>query len=131
MKLLLIGLLALSGCTLTDSYLMTHYDGNEYKKIIDIRMSAHVGAAGCKDPIASADSAKALASQTLELQYFEEHIPHNTNAYNAAVSLNEIAQGLVVRYNNPPVPVVFCKIKFESIEHSAAVIQHVIGNRPR
>ena len=49
----------------------------------------------------------------------------------AAKSLNEIAQGLARRYDTPPVPTLFCKLKYSSIENSAKVIQHTLGNRPR
>jgi len=46
--------------------------------------------------------------------------------------LNEIAQGLVTQYNiSNKVSPIFCKLKFEGIEHSANTIQHVLGGRPR
>ena len=130
-RLVVVLALLLNGCALYDAYTMAHYDGDEYGQIVDIRVTAHEGAAKCGNPAKAIDTAKDLAKKTLAFQFFEEHIPSNNNGYNAAKSLNEIAQGLVVRYNTPPVPLVFCKIKFESIEHSAAVVQHVIGNRPR
>jgi hypothetical protein len=124
--------LTLSSCTLYDAVLMTKYDGDEYKAITGIRTDASLYANQCNDAVKSKANADNLASKTLYFSYFEESVPHNTDAANAAKSLDIIAQGLKARYNSgTPVSPMFCKIKFETVQHSSAVIQQVMGNRPR
>lgn len=134
MKRLLIALsvLALNGCALYDAYMMTGYDSNEYLLITEIRTNAGLSKESCNDANQSRLNALAISHKTALFQNYEEQIPRNKNGANAGVELNKIAQGLKTRYNDgTPVPALFCKLKFESIEHSAQTIQHVIGQRPR
>lgn len=132
-KLILILLTAaLPGCTLIDAYLMAGFDPNEYMLITQIRTDAEAAKAQCGNAVASRNNAQAVASKTQLFERYSEEIPRNDNGRSAAKSLNEIAQGLSVRYaGTQPVSPVFCKLKFEGIESSAKVIQHVVGNRPR
>jgi len=131
--LLLVGLMALlPGCTLIDAYFMAGFDPNEYILITQIRTEAEAAKARCNDVMASRSNAQAIAGRTQLFERYSEEIPRNNNGVSAAKSLNEIAQGLATRYNGTqPVSPVFCKLKFEGIESSAKVMQHVIGNRPR
>ena len=62
---------------------------------------------------------------------YSQYQPHNNPVIKASAELDKIAQGLKDRYNKPPVSPAFCRIKFSSIERSAELIQHVLGNRPR
>jgi hypothetical protein len=109
---------------------MTGFDPNEYKIITEIRADAGRYKLQCDTPVAPAN-ARAMADKTQLFEIYSEQIPNNKDGYGASKSLNEIAQGLVKRYDTPPVPTIFCKLKYGSIENSAQVIQHVIGNRPR
>ena len=120
----------LSSCAVYDAITMTGFDPNEYRIITEIRVDASHYKTQCGTPLAP-ENALALANKTELFEVYSEQIPNNTDSYKAATSLNEIAQGLVKRYNTPPVPDLFCKLKYGSIENSAKVIQHVIGNRPR
>jgi hypothetical protein len=127
--ILLVGLL--SGCAVYDAYMMTGFDGNEYQLIVQIRVDANKFSKQCKTDLAAANSQQ-IAYETTMFEVYSEQIPHNNNGYGASRSLNEIAQGLAARYNTgTPVPELFCKLKYGAIEHSAEVIQHVIGARPR
>ena len=55
-----------------------------------------------------------------------------TKVKKASVDLNAIAQGLAKQYaTNNNVSPVFCKIKYETIEHSAETMQKTIGAKPR
>jgi len=132
-KLLLISaVLMLSSCTVIDAYLMTHYDPNEYNNITVIRADAGQFKNKCDDAVASRANAERIAYETNAFKLYSENIPKNDDNYKAATSLNEIAQGLVERYNKgDPVSPVFCKLKFGAIENSAGLMQHVIGKRPR
>ena len=125
---LLVPLLA--SCAVYDAITMTGFDPNEYKLITEIRADAARYKMQCDSLVASAN-ARAMADKTQLFEIYSEQIPNNKDGYGASKSLNEIAQGLVKRYNSPPVPVIFCKLKYGSIENSAQVVQHVIGNRPR
>ena len=120
----------LSSCAVYDAITMTGFDPNEYRIITEIRVDASHYKTQCGTPLAP-ENALAMANKTELFEVYSEQIPNNTDSYKAATSLNEIAQGLVNRYNTPPVPDLFCKLKYGSIENSAKVIQHVIGNRPR
>ena len=110
---------------------MTGFDPNEYRIITEIRVDAAYYKDGCANPLIAQTNAVAMARKTELYQVYSEQIPNNTDSFKAATSLNEIAQGLAKRYDSPPVPALFCKLKYNSIESSARVIQHVIGNRPR
>jgi hypothetical protein len=134
MKRLLIALtvLLLNGCAVYDAYMMTGFDGNEYQLITQIRVDAGKFKNQCGDVTASVSNANTLAYETQMFESYSQYIPNNKDTYAASKSLNEIAQGLVARYKQPtPVPLIFCKLKFEGIEHSAETMQTVIGKRPR
>jgi len=124
--------LSLNGCAVYDAYMMTGFDGNEYQLITQVRVDANKFKDQCSDATASVANANTIAYETKTFMFYSEEIPRNSNGINASKSLNEIAQGLVDRYKTgTPVPALFCKLKFESIEHSAQTIQHVLGKRPR
>jgi hypothetical protein len=131
-KLLLSLLLVLPGCTLVEAYFMAGFDPNEYKLITEIRTDAENAQKSCDNAGISRTNANALASKTQLFERYSEEIPRNENGVSAAKSLNEIAQGLAVRYDGKStVSPVFCKLKFDSVESSAKLIQHVTGKRPR
>jgi hypothetical protein len=111
--------------------MMTGFDPNEYRIITEIRVDASYYKEGCNTPWLAQTNAVAMARKTELFEVYSEQIPNNKDSYNAAKNLNEIAQGLAKRYDTPPVPPLFCKLKYSSIENSARVIQHTLGNRPR
>lgn len=122
----------LSGCAIVDAFLMTKYDPNEYRIITEIRTDAGHYKNECANPILSQTNAVSIANKTALFQNYSESIPRNTEGFKASKSLNEIAQGLAERYSKgETVSPAFCKIKYGSIENSATLIQHVIGNKPR
>ena len=131
----LIALLAvsmLSGCALYDAYMMTPFDSNEYKLAVEIRTDAHLAKAECDNPVSSKINAQAIADKTQLFEFYSEHIPRNNNGASASRNLNEIAQGLVKRYNSgDKVSPTFCKLKFEGIEIGAVTLQSVLGKKPR
>lgn len=131
----LIALLAismLSGCTVLDAYLMTKYDSNEYQLAVEIRTDAHLSKADCDNPLASKINAQSIADKTQLFEFYSEHIPRNNNGASASRNLNEIAQGLLKRYNSgDKVSPTFCRLKFEGIEIGAATVQSVLAKRPR
>ena len=132
MKRLIVLLLPLlSSCAVYDAYMMTGFDPNEYRIITEIRTDAYSYKQQCDNKMMSEANAILISDKTQLFEFYEEQIPGNNDGYKAAKSLNEIAQGLARRYGTPPVPALFCKLKYTSIENSARVIQHVIGNRPR
>lgn len=130
--LILVAVLTLNGCALWDAYFMTGYDSNEYRIITEIRTDAGYYKEQCDAVEASRMNAMVLSHKTMLFQNYESQIPKNSNGINASKELNKIAQGLKDRYKSGgPVSAAFCRLKFESIEHSAETIQHVVGNRPR
>jgi hypothetical protein len=135
MKKLLIAsviMLGLSGCSLLDAYLMTHYDPNEYKLITEIRAQARSAKAECDDAIVSRANAYKLAYDTQLFAMYSEHIPRNKELVESSTSLRAIAQGLADQYSkSDKVSPTFCKIKFDTLETSANKMQTVIAGRPR
>ena len=123
--------LSLTSCALWDAYMMAPYDANEYLLITEIRTNATIYREQCANPVLAPQNAQAIANQTLLYERYEENIPRNANGYNAARALNEIAQGLNTAYAKGPVSTVFCKLKYNNIEHSAELIQRVTAGRPR
>ena len=121
----------LSSCALLDAYLMAPYDATEYLQITEIRASAGQYRKQCDNPILAPANAQAIANRTDLFEKYEELIPRNDNGYRAAQALNEITQGLNSAYVKGPVSSVFCKLKYNNIEHSAELIQRVTAGRPR
>ena len=131
-KLLLLPLMLLSGCTVIDAYLMTHYDPNEYKLITDIRAEAQLAKAQCDDPAASKANAVKVANDTQLFVLYSEHVPRNEQVISASKDLHTIAQGLADQYAKfDKVSPGFCKIKFTSVETNADKMQETIARRPR
>jgi hypothetical protein len=131
-RLLLLSLLALSGCSVVDAILLTHYDPNEYAQINSIRVQANAYKNDCDDAVKSMTNAVAITKSTQEFEFYSQHIPKNDDGYKIAKNINEMAQGLKKQYDtSPKVSPVFCKFKFEGIERSAEIAQTTIGARPR
>lgn len=125
-------IVSLSGCTLLDAYLMTHFDPVEYKMITDIRYDAHTSIADCDDVAVSKANANTLAYKVGVYHAYELDIPHNEDSIKASTTLDEMAQGLKTRYaGSEKISPIYCKLKFGGIESSATLIQHVQGKRPR
>ena len=130
-RLIVLLLPLLSSCTVIDAITMTGFDPNEYRIITEIRVDANHYKDACANPLIAQTNAVAISNKTDLFEIYSEQIPGNDDGYKAAKNLNEIAQGLTRRYDMPPVPALFCKLKYSSIENSAKVIQHTLGNRPR
>ena len=132
-NLLIIAAIALlPGCSLIDSYLMK-YDTNEYRIVTEIRAEAQGYATECSNPLLSAPNAIAMADKTRLLAMYSQYQPYNEPTKKASAELDKIAQGLKEQYTKPnsKVSPMFCKLKFETIEHSAESMQKVIGAKPR
>jgi hypothetical protein len=125
----ILSVAVLSACTLADAYLMK-YDTNEYRLITEIGVDSSIYKTQC-DGSTAQTNAQQLAYKTELFEKLTKELPHNQNNYNAAVSLNQIAQGLVDRYKKGPTPALFCRLKMGAIESSSEVIQHVTGDKPR
>lgn len=133
MKRILIAavLISLTGCsTLIDSYLMK-YDPNEYQQISDIRTTAFYGKSSCDNPDQAKQQSEVLSKKTYTFKNYVEYLPHNNKVISASGDLDKIAQGLSAQYQKGTVSNAFCKIKFDSIEKSAEVMQKTIGAKPR
>ena len=123
--------LSLTSCALWDAYMMAPYDANEYLQITEIRATSGQYRRQCDNSILASANAQAMANRTDLFEKYEELIPRNDNGFRAAQALNEIAQGLNNAYAKGTVSSVFCKLKYNNIEHSAELIQRVTAGRPR
>jgi hypothetical protein len=128
---LVLSTVLLSSCAVWDAYFMAPYDANEYMLITQIRTDAIQYRRQCNNPVMAQVNAEAMANRTELYERYEEHIPRNENGLKAARALNEIAQGLNGAYVKGSVSPVFCKLKYNNIEHSAELIQRVTAGRPR
>ena len=129
--LALVAVLSLNGCALYDAYMMAPYDSNEYLLITEIRTTAVQYRRQCDNPVLAPQNAQAISAKTELYEKYSELIPRNDNGYRASRALNEIAQGLNTAYSKGSVSPVFCKLKYNNIEHSAELIQRVTAGRPR
>jgi len=129
--LAIVAILSLNGCALWDAYMMAPYDANEYMLITEIRATAGQYRKQCDNPLLAPVNAQTIAAKTDLYEKYEEQIPRNANGYRAAQALNEIAQGLNNQYSKGTVSATFCRLKYNSIEHSAELIQRVTAGRPR
>jgi hypothetical protein len=100
MKKLLVAcsILALSGCTLLDAYLMTPYDSSEYRIVTEIRTDASIYKTTCSNPIISATNAVALYHKTELFAAYSQYVPRNVNTQKASTELNNMAKGLANQY---------------------------------
>ena len=133
-KILLLAAVALlPSCALYDAYMLTGFDPNEYLIITQIRTDAGLYKKQCSNHLLASTNAVAISNKTDLFQNYSEQIPYNDNGIKASKSLNEIAQGLANAYIDPKSEpsALFCKLKYNSIENSALIIQHVVGSRPR
>jgi hypothetical protein len=130
-RLALLFVPVLASCAVYDAITMTPFDPSEYKIITEIRVDASIYKTQCSNPLLAQANATAMAYKTELFEKYSEQIPHNSDSRDASKKLNEIAKGLAERYKTLPVPDLFCKLKYNSIENSATVIQHVLGDRPR
>jgi hypothetical protein len=121
----------LSSCAVWDAYFMAPYDANEYMLITEIRATAIQYRRQCDNPVLAQGNAQAIANRAELYEKYEEQIPRNENGIKSARALNEIAQGLNTAYVKGPVSSVFCRLKYNNIEHSAELIQRVTAGRPR
>lgn len=129
---LILLLLALGGCAVIDSFLMTKYDPNEYQLITTVRLQAQQAKEQCSDAAVSKTNATRITSDTQMFMLYSEHIPRNKDMVSASKSLHEIAKGLSDQYaKSDKVSPAFCRIKFQNVEASADKIQTVISGRPR
>ena len=121
----------LTSCALWDAYFMAPYDANEYMLITEIRVTAIQYRRQCDNPVLAPVNAQAMANRTELYEKYEEQIPRNVNGLRSAQALNEISQGLNTAYTKGAVSAVFCKLKYNNIEHAAELIQQVTAGRPR
>ena len=128
---LILSIFLLSGCAVWDAYFMAPYDANEYLQITEIRTTAIQYRRQCDNPVLAPVNAQAMANRTELYEKYQEQIPRNANGFKAAQALNEITQGLNTAYGRGPVSSMFCKLKYNNIEHSAELIQRVTAGRPR
>jgi hypothetical protein len=128
---IIIAAVLLNGCALWDAYFMAPYDATEYLQITEIRATAGQYKKQCDNPVLAPVNAQAMSNRTDLFEKYEELIPRNDNGYRAARALNEISQGLNTAYVKGPVSSMFCKLKYNNIEHSAELIQRVTAGRPR
>ena len=129
--LIILSALVFTGCAVLDAYLMAPYDANEYLLITQIRVDAGQYKKQCDNPVLAQVNAQAMANRTELYERYQEQIPRNANGFKAAQALNEIAQGLNTAYVKGSVSPVFCRLKYNNIEHSAELIQRVTAGRPR
>ena len=129
----ILAVASLNGCAVYDALTMTGFDPNEYLLITQIRTDAGQYKKSCDNHLIAATNAVAISNRTELFEKYSEQIPNNNNGIKASKSLNEIAQGLASSYidSKAEPSAIFCKLKYSSIENSATVIQHVVGNRPR
>jgi hypothetical protein len=133
MKQIFLSALALSltSCAVWDAYMMAPYDANEYMQITEIRTTAIQYRRQCDNPILAPANAQAIANRTELYEKYQEQIPRNANGFKSAQALNEISQGLNTAYAKGSVSPMFCRLKYNNIEHGAELIQRVTAGRPR
>jgi hypothetical protein len=129
--LIIVSAVMFSGCAVWDAYMMAPYDANEYMLITQIRVDAGQYKKQCDNPMLAPVNATAIAGRTELYEKYQEQIPRNANGFKAAQALNEIVQGLNTQYSKGSVSPMFCRLKYNNIEHSAELIQRVTAGRPR
>lgn len=135
-KVLIISLaLILSGCATYDKVLdavFMKYDSNEYKLISDIRSNAKIFKANCDNQDLAKINATVLSGQSTHFVNLTQYLPRNTVVNKSAIELDKIIQGLNDQYKKTEkVSATFCKLKLDTVEKNAELMQKTIGAKPR
>lgn len=131
-KLLLISVLLLNGCALTDAYFMAKYDTNEYGLINQVKTKALLAQDTCYDTNISKAKVNDLYATTTEFRNFTFHIPRNEDATKIADKLVLLVGESKDLYNKTDkVSEIYCKAKLQQIVRSADVAQSTLGAKPR
>lgn len=131
-KILLVSVLLLSGCALTDAYFMARYDTTEYSLINQVKTKALIAQETCNDTQISKVKISELYSTTTEFRNFTFHIPRNEDATNMAGKLVALVKESKEHYSKTDkVSEIYCKAKLQQIVRSADQIQSVIGRKPK
>lgn len=131
-KLLLISVLLLNGCALTDAYFMARYDTNEYGLINQVKTKALLAQDTCYDTNISKAKVNDLFATTTEFRNFTFHIPRNEEATKIADKLVLLVGESKDLYNKTDkVSEIYCKAKLQQIVRSADVAQSTLGAKPR
>lgn len=130
--LIALGVLCLSGCTLVDSYLLAHYDTNEYALINDIRAKSFVSVSDCKQYDTTVNNLKQIYLDSYRFLGFTKYTPRNDDAAKMGEKLFALSKGAKEYYDtHDKVSEIFCKSKLQQINKAAEEIQSVIGRKPR
>jgi hypothetical protein len=123
----------LSGCLITDAFLMAKWDNNEYGLANDVQTQAQLGAETCsKDSKEIWPYVSKVYANSLKLRNYSAGIKRNEEASKMANELVEITKGLRERYTSgDEVSEKYCQLKFNNIESSAALIKKTLGSKPR
>lgn len=131
-KLLLLSVLLLNGCALTDAYFMARFDTTEYSLVNQVKTKALLAQETCKDtPLTKAKISEIFEIST-EFRNFTFHIPRNEDATNMAGKLVSLVREAKEQYGVASrVSEVYCKAKLQQIARSADQVQSAIGSKPR
>ena len=133
MKKLLIALVVLlSGCSVMDAYLMSHYDTNEYALANDIRSKSFLSESDCNDRDKIVVDVKLIYETSYRLEGFSEFTPRNEKATEPTKKLLELSKQLKDYYDtHEKVSEPFCKLKLQQVYKSAEEVQTVLARKPR
>ena len=133
MKKLLIALVVLlSGCSVMDAYLMSHYDTNEYALANDIRSKSFLSESDCNDRDKIVADVKSIYETSYRLEGFSEFTPRNEKATEPTKKLLELSKQLKDYYDtHEKVSEPFCKLKLQQVNKSAEEVQSVLARKPR
>jgi len=123
----------LSGCLITDAFLMAKWDNNEYGLANEVQTQAQLGAETCgKDSKEIWPYVNKVYVNSLKLRNYSTGIKRNEEASKMANELVEITKGLRERYTSgDDVSEKYCQLKFGNVESSAALIKKSLGSKPR
>lgn len=130
-KILLLCVL-LSGCGISNPFLVAKYDTNEYEIINFIRTSAELSYSSCNHVAISHQNFENLYNSTLEFKNFTQYLRRNKDTHLMAADLHEIVYESLNIYNtNSVVSTFFCETSLEQIIDVSETIQKVVGDKPR
>lgn len=104
--MVLIGILLLTGCSLTPVY-----DNNEYELLARLETSVRLAQEKCSNPNSIRNMLSYMVRDSEVLHTYTFYIPNNTEVYKVATILRDDIREFEKQYNNNEATPTYCKLK--------------------
>ena len=127
-RFLILGLLLLNGCVLTNPPTVLQYDSNEYMVISDIKISAMNTKQSCGD-YKVVSSIVDMKNKIQRAKVLVEYPEQNIEILNSIIEIEKMSDEMYIRYNTTIPTETYCKLKMDNIITSIDIIRKHLASR--